>query len=97
MEEGGSVEHLLWLLPTFYMIHDAWWISQCIVHDAGCWKVLEVKKCPKSQKCPKVSKVHKSARPVNYNYPQKVSIYTKHAIIPFEPESIPIVPWFVRL
>ena len=30
-----------------------------------------VKKCLKSQKCPKVPKVPKSARPVNYNYPDK--------------------------
>ena len=73
MEEAGSVELLLWLLPTFYMIHDSWWMSRCIVHDAWCWKVLEVKKCPKSQKCPKVPKVPKSARPVNYNYPRNYS------------------------
>ena len=82
MKDRVRVEHLLSLLPNLYMMYDAWWMSQCIVPYAWCWKVHKVKKkCPKSQKCPKVPKVPQSARPVNYNYPHlgvslKVSLYT---------------------
>ena len=53
MGKRGSLEHLLSLLFTFCMMHDAW----CIVPDAWCWKVpkfIKVKKVSKVTKVPRV-------------------------------------------
>ena len=47
--KGWCDEHLLSLLPTFFIMHVAWWMTP----DAWCWKVPEV---PKVKKVSKVKK-----------------------------------------